>query len=72
MSDIVTPANLRPTAAATYVGLAVPTLAKLRVTGDGAPYSKIGRAVIYAVADLDAWLEANKRKHTAELGDHHA
>ena len=42
------------------------TLNRMRVTGDGPLYSKLGRRVIYDVGDLDAWIEARKRRFTGE------
>ena len=44
--------------AAPYVGLAVSTLQKKRTLGGGPKFIKLGRAVRYRVADLDAWLAA--------------
>lgn len=57
---------LRTPKAAVYCGLSKSTLDKLRLYGDGPPYSKIGRAVIYRKADLDSWLSANKHSSTSE------
>ena len=42
--------------AAIYTGLAKSTLEKLRVTGGGCPYMRVGRVVVYDPDDLDAWL----------------
>jgi predicted DNA-binding transcriptional regulator AlpA len=59
--------NLRPPGAASYLGLSASTLAKMRLRGDGPPYSKAGpRIVVYDVQDLNAWLDARKRKSTSE------
>ena len=44
--------------AAQYVRLGKPTLERARVTGDGPCYAKLGGAVRYRRADLDAWLES--------------
>lgn len=44
---------------AEYTGVARATLKKWRATGDGPPYVRIGSKIVYRVADLDAWLEAN-------------
>lgn len=57
---------LRTPAAAAYTGLAESTLEKLRVTGGGCPFIRIGRVVVYDPRDLDAWLAANRRSSTAE------
>lgn len=43
--------------AARRLGLAVPTLRKWRVHGGGPPFLKLGRAVRYDTADLDAWVD---------------
>jgi predicted DNA-binding transcriptional regulator AlpA len=58
--------KLRTPYAAAYVGLAASTLNKMRVRGDGPVYSKLGRIVVYDVADLDGWLEVNKRASTSD------
>jgi predicted DNA-binding transcriptional regulator AlpA len=57
--------KLRAEAAARYVGLKRSTLAKMRVRGDGPPYSKAGaRVVVYDVRDLEAWLHSTRRTST--------
>ena len=61
--------RLRTRDAAAYTGLAKSTLEKLRVTGGGCPYIRIGRAVLYDPDDLDRWLAANRRMSTSEIGD---
>lgn len=43
-------------AAAERVALSVRMMEDLRLKGDGPPFAKIGRAVRYRVADLDAWV----------------
>ena len=52
--------------AAAYCGLSASTFNKLRLTGNGPVYIKLGRAVLYAPGDLDAWLLANRHKSTSE------
>jgi molybdenum cofactor biosynthesis enzyme MoaA len=66
MSDTATIARkmLHTDAAAEYCGSAASTFEKLRLTGGGPLYSKIGRRVVYAVADLDACLISNQRRST--------
>ncbi|WP_227657750.1 helix-turn-helix transcriptional regulator [Candidatus Magnetaquicoccus inordinatus] len=49
---------MRREQAAEYLGLAVPTLEKMAVRGDGPPFAKLGRPVIYRKSDLDAWIAA--------------
>jgi predicted DNA-binding transcriptional regulator AlpA len=60
--------RLRTPQAAEYVGLSPRTLEKARLTGDGPPFRKIGRAVIYDTDDLDAWLASHVRSTTADQG----
>jgi len=63
------PMNARymPTkAAASYTGLSISTLNKLRVIGDGPKYVKCGRRVVYEIADLDDWLASLKRHSTSD------
>ncbi|WP_411815853.1 helix-turn-helix transcriptional regulator [Gordonia sp. SND2] len=45
--------------AAEYVNSTVATLNSWRYLGRGPAYIKLGRRVVYRVADLDAWLDAN-------------
>lgn len=54
--------------ASKHVGSAESTLNKLRVYGGGPRYIKIGRRVLYDIADLDAWIEQNKRSSTSDTG----
>ena len=54
--------------AATYCGSSASTFEKLRLTGGGPVYSKIGRRVVYRLADLDAWLDARRRTSTSDPG----
>jgi len=61
--------RLRAEAAARYVGLAPSTLAKMRVRGDGPPFSKAGpRVVVYDLHDLEEWLRATRRTATRRPG----
>ena len=53
-------------AAAEYLGLAVQTLAKMRVSGDSPPFYKLGRQVLYDRAELDEWLDARRRRSTSD------
>lgn len=57
---------LRTREAAAYTGLAKSTLEKLRVTGGGCPFIRLGRVVVYDPEDLDAWLAANRRESTSD------
>lgn len=55
---------LRAAEAANYLGVARQTLARWRWEGVALPFSKAGRAVVYAVADLDAFLQGTRRGAT--------
>ena len=58
---------LRSWQAANYLGLALSTLAKMRLRGDGPRYSKAGpRVVLYDRLDLDNWVDSRKRSSTSE------
>ncbi len=59
---------LRTEQVAEYFGIAVSTLEKLRVSGNGPRFIKFGRRVLYAVADLDAYVEARQRSSTSDMG----
>jgi excisionase family DNA binding protein len=52
--------------AAAYVRLGKPTLERFRISGDGPKYCKLGGAVRYRKADLDAWLESRLTGSTSE------
>lgn len=65
------PQRLKTPEAAAYAGCSYSLLTKLRCTGGGPRFSKIGRpgtpgVVVYDTADIDAWLEANKHHSTSE------
>lgn len=66
-----TPPSFEPGAfstplAADYLGLSPATLETLRTRGGGPPFSKLGRRVVYAREDLDAWLIHRKRSSTSQ------
>ena len=52
--------------AAAYVRLSKPTLERLRLTGDGPSFLKLGRAVRYRKADLDDWLASRLVRSTSQ------
>jgi hypothetical protein len=63
MDPIVTPTTRRLSEreAAAYLGpVHVRTLQDWRIRGYGPAYTKLGRRVAYAVADLDAFLEKGR------------
>ena len=59
---------LTTTEAATYVRLSPRTLERYRVTGEGPTFLKNGRLAFYRQADLDQWLENNRRRSTSDPG----
>jgi predicted DNA-binding transcriptional regulator AlpA len=61
-------AYIRTPEAAKYLGLSVSLLEKLRVRGTGPRFSRVpgGAAILYAKADLDAWVAAGARLSTSE------
>ncbi|WP_346906738.1 helix-turn-helix domain-containing protein [uncultured Roseibium sp.] len=53
--------------AADYLRLAASTLNKMRLTGSGPDFLKLGpRRVVYDLKDLDRWLAARRRKSTSQ------
>lgn len=52
--------------ASPLVGLKVSTLQKLRVSGGGPRFAKLGRAVRYREEDLEEWLTARVVSSTSE------
>ena len=60
--------NLKPKAAAAYIGWSESRLAKSRVWGDGPAFIKLSRSVIYRLQDLDDWMLANRRTSTSASG----
>jgi predicted DNA-binding transcriptional regulator AlpA len=67
MQDIVAHQRrmLRTEDAANFTGLSASTLTKLRLTGGGPEYIKLGKVVVYDLADLDAWLLSKRRRSTS-------
>jgi hypothetical protein len=66
MSETDNEAVFDAVAAATFTGLAVATLAKLRCIGGGPEYFKLGRKVVYRRSDLANWLNARRVANTTE------
>jgi excisionase family DNA binding protein len=54
--------------AARFLGLSVSTLNKLRLTGTGPKYMKLGRRVLYDLHDLETWVAERKRHSTSDRG----
>lgn len=60
---------LRTPEAARYLSLSPRTLEKLRVTGGGPPYIRLGRrAIVYDPTDLAAWAASRRRRSTSDPG----
>jgi predicted DNA-binding transcriptional regulator AlpA len=60
------PITLTASEAARALGLAPSTLAKLRLSGNGPVYCKLGRRVVYRCQDLEAWLESRIARNTSD------
>ena len=59
---------LRASEAAKYTGLTESTLAKRRLYGLPPSFLKLGgRAIGYAIEDLDAWLDSCRRRSTSQV-----
>jgi len=53
----MTTEKMRPRDAARFIGIAVSTLARMRMRGEGPPFSKPGsRIVIYDRMQIEQWL----------------
>ncbi|WP_413710673.1 helix-turn-helix transcriptional regulator [Rhizobium sp. Rhizsp82] len=57
--------KMRVEDAANYTTVGASTLNKLRLTGGGPAYSKVGKIVVYDPADLDLWLASKRRLSTS-------
>jgi predicted DNA-binding transcriptional regulator AlpA len=51
--------------AATLLGLSHRTLERYRCTGFGPAYRKLGRRVLYAASDIEAWAASCVRNSTS-------
>ncbi|MBN4047899.1 helix-turn-helix domain-containing protein [Oceanicaulis sp. AH-315-P02] len=59
---------MRPLEAAKYLRLSTSTLAKMRIKGNGPPYTKTGaKLVLYNKLKLDHWLESRSRTSTSQF-----
>ena len=52
--------------ASNYTGLSCSTLNKLRCSGQGPRFAKIGRRVLYDIADLDSWIATHLKISTSD------
>jgi predicted DNA-binding transcriptional regulator AlpA len=62
------PRYLRTPEAARFLSLSHRTLEKHRCYGTGPRYSKVGGRVVYAVADLQAWVDRGMKASTSDPG----
>jgi predicted DNA-binding transcriptional regulator AlpA len=58
---------MRTLEAATFLGLSASTLTKLRLTGGGPAYLKLGKTVVYDPSDLKGWLDSKRRRSTSAV-----
>jgi excisionase family DNA binding protein len=65
-------ANIRVREAAEYLGVSKSFLDKARCHGGGPNYMKFGAAVVYSVADLDAWMTSRRRESTTVAANDNA
>jgi excisionase family DNA binding protein len=61
------PPLLTPPDAADFLRISVRTLERLRVTGTGPIFVKVGRLVRYPQSSLDSWLASRARHSTSEV-----
>ena len=54
--------------AARHLGLSESTLNKLRLTGGGPIFIKLGRRILYDFKDLEDWLNRHRRTSTGDQG----
>ncbi len=62
---------VRTREAAKFIGSTESTMEKRRLAGLPPVYSKIGRKVVYSVADLEAFMASNRRSSTSDLEGPH-
>lgn len=48
-----------------FLALPKNTLAKMRVSGDGPAFHKLGKRVRYRMSDLEVWLNARRYANTS-------
>lgn len=65
-TDALGTALLDTKAAAQFLGLSYSTLSKLRLSGDGPPFLKLGNRVLYARPDIEAWVLSRRCRSTSE------
>ncbi|MEW9305478.1 helix-turn-helix transcriptional regulator [Labrys neptuniae] len=66
-SSMPASAKLTTNEAACFLKLSASTLTKMRLTGNGPAYLKLGpRRVVYDIADLERWTNDCRRRSTSE------
>lgn len=60
---------LRTPEAGRFLGLSGRTLEKHRTYGTGPKYRKIGGRVVYAIGDLQAWVDRGAKVSTSDRGE---
>jgi hypothetical protein len=60
--------NLTPEQAAERIGLSYGRLAKLRMTGEGPAFLKIGRKIMYRPDDIERWLDSKRLTQSPPKG----
>ena len=65
---VLPPRFLRTKEAAEFLSLSARTLEKHRTYGTGPAYRKLGGRVVYAIDELDAWVELGRRSSTSDPG----
>lgn len=68
MSNDARSSLMNVTEAAERLSVSASYLNKLRVTGGGPPFVKIGARVAYDPLDLATWLNSQKRSTTSSVG----
>lgn len=58
---------MRTPEAAIYCCSTKSVLEKLRVFGGGPAFIRLGRTIVYATEDLDAWMEGRRQRSTSSL-----
>ena len=65
---ILPPRFLRTKEAAEFLSLSARTLEKHRTYGTGPAFKKLGGRVVYAIADLQAWVDRGLKASTSDPG----
>jgi DNA-binding transcriptional MerR regulator len=61
MNTVTQPEFVNEQGASTLIGISAATLRTYRCRGGGPPFYKPARQVLYSVAELRAWVEADRR-----------